>query len=151
MPRKVCILGVHHAYQFQVVRPTYIQTVMELVQIHSVDLIAEESADHITTYVQAAVAAGRIPGVKWTNVDLSRDERKLLKDSNPLGIGTLQDFDFHQARERAWVERTTKAMKDSALLICGYCHLFSFAISLRQAGFEVETNVFSHKMDEPKP
>jgi hypothetical protein len=79
MPRKVCILGVHHAYQFQVVRPTYIQTVTELVQIHSVDLIAEESADHITTYVQAAVAAGRIPGVKWTNVDLSRDERKLLK------------------------------------------------------------------------
>lgn len=151
MNRKVCILGVHHSYQFQVVRPSYMQTVIELVQIHSVDLIAEESADHITTYVQAAIAAGRIPGVSWKNVDLSREERKLLSDSNPLGIGTLQDFDFHQARERAWVERTNGAMNQSALLICGYCHLFSVANLFRQSGCAIETHVFSFKADEPKP
>jgi hypothetical protein len=41
-------------------------------------------------------------------------------------------------------------MKNSTLLICGYCHVFSIAEKFRAAGFEVEINVFFDKEDEPK-
>jgi hypothetical protein len=147
--RKVCILGVHHAYQYQVVRRAYFQEVKSLIEIHNVDLVAEEASGISKTFVQELLEK-LFPAVVWSNVDLTSEERKGLPDANPLGVGTLVDFDFNMARERAWVERTSKVVKNSALLICGYCHVFSVAEKFRAAGFEVEINVFFDKDDEPK-
>ena len=147
---KVCILGVHHAYQYEVVRPKYFQELRNLIEIHSVDLVAEEASEiNGKTFAQELLDVS-FPGVLWSNVDLTSEERKVLPDINPLGIGTLVDFDFHMARERAWVERTTKAVKNSALLVCGYCHVFSVAEKFRAAGFETEINVYFAEEDEPK-
>jgi hypothetical protein len=147
--RKVCIFGVHHAYQYQVVRRAYFYEVRSLIEIHNVDLVAEEASGINKTFVQELLE-NLLPEVAWANVDLTSEERKGLPDVNPLCIGTLVDLDFNMTRERAWVERTSKAMKTSALLICGYCHVFSVAEKFRAAGFEVETNVFFDKDDEPK-
>jgi hypothetical protein len=118
--------------------------------MHAVDLVAEEASGiNGKTFAQELLDAS-FHGVLWSNVDLTSEERKVLPDINPLGIGTLVDFDFNMARERAWVERTARAVKNSALLVCGYCHVFSVAEKFRATGFEVELNVYFDKEDEPK-
>jgi hypothetical protein len=150
MKRKVCILAVHHDHQFAVIRRAYIQNVKDLISIHAVDLVAEESSDRVTTFVQELISKGAFPGVSWRNVDPGPDERKNWPDVNPNGWGTLVDFEFNMSRERVWVERTAEAMTTSALLICGYCHLFSVAGKFKLAEFEVETHAYFDKADVPK-
>jgi hypothetical protein len=149
MKRKVCILGVHHFYQYKVVRPRYLQEIKNFIEMHGVDLVAEEASGLPTTYAQVLVEK-QFPGVAWANVDLTTEEREGLPDINHEGIGTLIDFDFNMVRERAWVDRTSRAIKNSALLVCGYCHVFSVAEKFRAAGFEVEINALFIKEDEPK-
>ena len=83
--------------------------------------------------------------ISWKNVDLTVDERKKVPD---IGFGTLVDFDLHTLREWVWVVRTSKAMKDSALLICGFAHTFSVADKFQLAGFAVETNTYFDRVDE---
>lgn len=150
MNRKVCILGVHHAYQYQVGRLQYLQELKNLVEIHAVDLVAEEASGIDGETFAQELLQRFFPGVAWANVDLTSEERKGLPDSNPLGIGTVVDYEFNMTREHAWVERTEKAVKNSALLICGYCHVFSIAQKFLAAGFQVEVNVYFDKEDQPK-
>jgi hypothetical protein len=42
--KRVCVLGTHHAYQYQTVRGKYFENVSALIEIHSVDLVAEEAS-----------------------------------------------------------------------------------------------------------
>lgn len=151
--RKVCIFGTFHGYQYKIHRPKYLQELRALIEIHSVDLVAEEASSiedmsYIRLELQKAEFNSR---VTWKNVDITQDERALMPDINPIGLGTLYDFNFYMAREKVWVRRTVEAMKDSALLICGIAHTFSIAEKFRCADFEVETNVYFDKLDEPRP
>ena len=131
-------------------RPQYLHNVSELITIHKVDLVAEEALDKHNTYARQFVEGLKTKlkrDIEWKGVDLSPDERKLVPDENPLGIGTLCDLDFQLAREWAWVVRTSKAMKQSALFICGWSHALSLSEKFRWAGFAVETHVFFDKQD----
>jgi hypothetical protein len=49
---KICILGTLHVYQHRVCRPNYLQNLKDLVEIHSVDLIAEEAPGLTSTYAR---------------------------------------------------------------------------------------------------
>ena len=149
MTRKVCIFATHHDYQICVQRPKFLQNIGYLIEIHSVDLVAEEA----TGLEDGSYARGfvkRVPGVEWKNVDLSREERELVPDLNPRGIGTQVDHDLHNLREWVWVIRTSKAMNQSALIICGLCHLFSLADKFQATGFEVKTHSYLDNTDNPK-
>jgi hypothetical protein len=149
MQRKICILGTHHAYQYQAPRFRYLQNVKDLVEIHSVDLVAEEATGMPdTSYAHRLITSVFASRITWKNVDLTVEERKIVPDINPMGLGTLQDFDLHTLREWVWVIRTSKAMKDSALLICGLAHTLSVADKFQMAGFAVETHVYFDKLDE---
>lgn len=149
MNRKVCIFGVHHLYQFYSPRKKYLNEIRNLIEIHSVDLVAEEATGVSSTYVQQELLKPEFASkVSWKNIDLSRNERKKIPDINEMGVGTLVDFEHHDLREWIWVVRTSAAMKDSALLICGMVHVFSVAAKFQSVGFEVETNVFFDRADE---
>jgi hypothetical protein len=147
--RAVCIFGTLHDYQFKAVRQGYLQNVADLVAIHQADLIAEEATGLPTTYARQFVERCRNKNLdlEWENIDLTREERKLVPDENLSGIGTVQDLDFQIAREWTWVVRTSRAMKTSALLICGWVHALSVAEKFRWAGFTVEVNVYFDKSD----
>jgi hypothetical protein len=136
---KVCIFGTHHAYQYKTPRRGYLQNVKSLIQIHSVDLVAEEATGAPSTYAEAIATLSK---VAWKNVDLTSDERKHVPDLNPLGIGTQIDADLHWFREWVWVIRTAKAMKHSALLICGWAHTTGVADKFLSLGFDVEAHVY---------
>jgi hypothetical protein len=149
MQRKICILGTHHAYQYQAPRLAYLQNVRNLISIHSVDLVAEEATGiPDATYAQRLIKIEFDSHTSWKNVDLTVEERKKVPDINPMGLGTLQDFDLHTLREWVWVIRTSKAMKGSALLICGLAHTLSVADKFQAAGFEAEINTYFDKLDE---
>jgi len=145
MRRKICILGTHHGYQIDVSRPAYFENVKALLRLHFVDLIAEEATGAPSTYAQGIAAESQI---SWKNVDLTKEERGKVPDVNPDSIGTLIDFDLQNIREWVWVVRTSKAMKDSALLICGLTHTLSVAEKFQSLGFDVETNVYFPRADE---
>jgi hypothetical protein len=149
MRRKICILGTCHAYQYCAPRPAYLQNVRDLIEIHSVDLVAEEATGiDGKSYAHRLIESVLKNQIAWKNIDLTADERTRVPDLNPMGIGTLQDFELHSLREWVWVVRTSKAMKDSALLICGCAHTFSVAEKFQQIGFEVETNAYFDKKDD---
>jgi hypothetical protein len=144
--QKVCILGTHHAYQYQTKRRGYDQNVRSLIQIHSVDLVAEEA-----TGVPNETYAKRIADdfhILWMNVDLSREERQYVPDINQAGFGTLFDFELQLLREWVWVIRTAKAVKRSALLICGWVHITGVAEKFWRIGFDVETNLYFDRRDD---
>jgi hypothetical protein len=148
MKRKVCILGTHHDYQDRVRLPKLLQNVDCLIQIHNVDLVAEE-ATGIGDAGYIRVLVEKMQGVTWKNVDLTREERSLVPDLNPDSYGTQIDYDLYYLREWVWVIRTSKYMNDSALLICGMCHLFSIAEKFRAVGFEIETHLLYDQADNP--
>jgi hypothetical protein len=149
MQPKICILGTHHAYQYQAPRFRYLENIKNLIEIHSVDLVAEEATGISgASYAQVLIKRVFASRITWKNVDLTVEERKIVPDINPMGLGTLQDFDLHTLREWVWVIRTSKAMKDSALLICGLAHTFSVAEKFLLAGYAVETNTYFDKIDE---
>jgi len=151
--RKACIFGTFHGYQYKVPRPKYLNELRALIEIHSVDFVAEEATGIPgESYIQSELSKDEFKArVSWKNVDITREERAKMPDKNSIGLGTLFDFDFYMARERIWVARTVEAMKNSALLICGIAHTFSVAEKFQCAGFEVETNVYFDKLDEPTP
>ncbi len=144
--RKICILGTHHAYQYRTVRRRYFQHVNDLIEFHSVDLVAEEFITRGKTSYAEKIAAIHL--VRWRNVDLTAEERKLTPDLNPLSLGTLQDFDLHSLREWVWVTRTASAMKRPALMICGLAHTISIAAKFESVGFEVEMHVYFDNADD---
>jgi hypothetical protein len=149
--RKICILGTHHAYQYEAPRQAYLQNLKDLIAIHSVDLVAEEATGvPNATYAQELITGEFGSHISWKNVDLTAEERTKIPDINPRGLGTLVDFDLHTLREWVWVIRTSQAMKDSALLICGFCHTFSVAEKFQWSGFDAEINVYFDRADEDR-
>jgi hypothetical protein len=111
-----------------------------------VDLVAEEfTAPGKASYAERIAAIHR---VRWRNVDLTAEERKLVPDLNPLSLGTLQDFDLHSLREWVWVTRTASAMEYSVLLICGLAHTTGIAAKFESVGFEVEMHVYFDNADD---
>jgi hypothetical protein len=144
--QRVCIFGTHHAYQYKTVRRRYFQNVHDLIKIHAVDLVAEEFSAHgQTSYAGKIASLHQIP---WKNVDLTGEERKHVPDLNPDSIGTQIDADLHSLREWVWVARTAKAMKRSALLICGFAHTTGIAEKFALAGFGVELHVYLDNADD---
>lgn len=151
MGRRICILGTHHDYQYCAPRQAYLQNVRDLISIHHVDLVAEEASGiSDTSYARRLVKAEFESCASWKNVDLTAEERVNVPDINPHGIGTLQDLDFHTLREWVWVVRTSKGMRDSALLICGFAHMFSVAEKFQITGFKIEINAYFDKRDLPR-
>jgi hypothetical protein len=143
---RVCIFGTHHAYQYKTVRRRYFQNVHDLITIHAVDLVAEEFSAHgQTSYAEKIADLHQVP---WKNVDLTGDERKHVPDLNPYSIGTQIDAELQSVREWVWVARTAKAMKRSALLICGFAHTSGIAEKFASAGFEVELHVYLDNADD---
>jgi len=144
--KQVCVLGTHHAYQYKIVRKKYFENVSALIEIHSVDLVAEEASGiDRDTY---AKKVADIRKVSWKNVDLTSEERKLVPDINALGLGTQIDFDLHSLREWVWVIRTAKSMKQSAMLISGLAHLMGVASKFHSLGFPVATEAYFDNEDE---
>jgi len=129
-----------------------LQNVKDLLIIHSVDLIAEEATGvPCATYTHELISKTEFNSqIYWKNVDLTVEERRKAPDINAWSIGTPVDFELHNLREWVWVIRTSEAMKNSALLICGYAHTFSIAEKFQSAGFEVEVNVYFDKADEER-
>lgn len=150
--RKVCVFGTFHGYQFKVPRQKYLTELQSLIEVHSVDLVAEEATGIPgESYIQSELSKDEFKGrVLWKNVDMTPEERVKMPDINPMGLGTLVDLDLQVAREQVWVARTAEAMKNSALLICGLAHTFSVAEKFRSAGFDVETNLYLDPLDDPK-
>lgn len=142
--RKICIFGTHHAYQLGTIRRSFVEHIRSLIVLHSVDLVAEEATD-APTNVRLVAQALNLP---WKNVDLTAQERIHVPDLNPHGIGTQVDCDHLSLREWIWVVRTTKAMKQSALLVCGLAHTTGVAEKFRSLGFDVEAHVYFDKRDE---
>jgi hypothetical protein len=128
------------------VRRRYFQDVNDLMEIHAVDLVAEEFTKPGRTSYAAKIAALR--QVQWRNVDLTKEERKFVPDLNAWGIGTQIDFDLHSLREWVWVTRTARTIKQSALLICGVAHTTGVAEKFESVGFDVETHVYFDKADD---
>jgi hypothetical protein len=144
MNPKICIFGTHHAYQYKTLRRGYVDNLKCLIEIHAVDLIAEEASGIDSTYAKQIAAALKL---SWENVDLTREERKHVPDSNPVGIGTQFDLDLQLLREWVWLIRTMKAVGHSALLICGLAHVTGLAAKFVSIGCEVETNVYLDRRD----
>jgi hypothetical protein len=143
---RVCIFGTHHAYQYKTMRRRYFQNVHDLITIHDVDLVAEEFSTHGQTSYAEKIAG--LHGIPWANVDLTGDERKHVPDLNPYSIGTQIDADLQSLREWVWVVRTTKAMKRSALLVCGLAHTTGIAEKFALLGFDVELHVYFDNDDD---
>ncbi len=146
LKRKICIFGVHHNYQYCVLRPMYLQRLKSLIRLHSVDLVAEEAGTLSTTYAREAVKEESKASTRWVNVETEEEYKRAPNN----GCDTLIDFEFHDARERVWIETTSRAMKESALLICGYVHTLSVAGKFRSRGFEVEVHSYIDALDLPK-
>jgi len=148
---RICVLGIHHLYQQFVCRKNYARALLELIDLHGVDLVAEEATASSDTHAHKAVnllKSHNQRNIEWMGIEITADERKHIPDSNPRSIGTLVDFDFYMTREWIWVARTAKHTKTSTLVICGLAHTFSVAEKFRSIGFDVETNLFLAKSDD---
>jgi hypothetical protein len=148
--RKIAIFGSLHKYQETTpINPFYRQHLRELVNDHRVDVILEE-ATGLPPKSCVEVLADTL-GIAWKNVDLSRDERKLVASAatSPL-YDTFEDLNLHRCREWVWAVRISAAVVDSGLMVCGLCHVFSLAEKLRWIGFDVEPHVYDPRRDEPR-
>jgi hypothetical protein len=147
--RKICIFGVHHKYQEETpINPYFRQHLCELAKHHQIDYLLEE-ATGLPPNSCVEVLAKETLGVQWKNVDLCREQRKLIKDAADSSIyDTFQDLDLHECREWVWAVRTSANVKNSGLLVCGICHVLSLAEKLRWLNFEVEAHVYARRRDE---
>lgn len=108
-----------------------------VIEQHKVDTICEEATGLPPKSCVESLADGL--GIRWANIDLTVDERKLLADR---GDGDqIQDLDLFEQRENAWVERISDAVTESGLLVCGLCHGFTIAEKLR-GPFDVTLHVY---------
>jgi hypothetical protein len=136
--RELCIFATHHQFQSDVPMDSHFHANLHvLIGQHKIDTICEE-ATGLTPKSCVELLADEL-GLKWRNIDLSIEERKLTPDT---GDGdSLQDLNLYEQRESAWVERISEAVANSGLLICGLCHAFTIAEKLRDS-FELEVRVY---------
>ncbi|HXW57742.1 MAG TPA: hypothetical protein VEJ67_18460 [Candidatus Cybelea sp.] len=147
---RICVLGTHHMYQEDVCRKSYLRTLCDLIDIHAVELVAEEAKADSNTHARRAVDILKSQGksIDWIGIEIEREEREYIPDRNPLGIGTFVDLDFYMTREWIWVARVARRSKNSTLVICGLAHTLSLAEKFQSIRFDVETDVFLDKSDE---
>ena len=108
-----------------------------LIEQHKIDTICEE-ATGLPSKSGIELLADEL-GLKWRNIDLTIEERKLIPDK---GDGdSLQDLDLYVQREKMWIARISDAVTASGLLICGLCHTFTVAEKLRES-FELEIHAY---------
>jgi hypothetical protein len=55
---------------------------------------------------------------------------------------------LQNSREWVWLIRTSRRMKESALIVCGWAHAFSLGNKFEQVGFEVDVNLLLDKTDD---
>jgi hypothetical protein len=146
--RKICIFGIHHKYQSgDPINPFFRQHLCELIKYHQVDAILEEGTGLAPKSCVEVIADAL--DVQWRNVDLSREQRSLLKDAADSSIyDTFQDLNLHECREWAWAVRASAIVIDSGLLVCGICHVLSSAEKLRWLGFAVEAHIYGPRRDD---
>lgn len=140
--RKVCIFGTHHQFQFDApMDSAFDGHLRELIRDHQVDCILEE-ATSLPAKSCVELMADEL-GIRWANVDLTAEERKLVPDSALTGkYDTLQDLTLHAHRERVWVAKVSEMVVNSGLLIVGLCHVLSLGEKLRGLDFEVEAHIY---------
>lgn len=78
-------------------------------------------------------------GIGWQNIDLTIEERNLVPDKGDRD--QIQDLHLFECREKTWVARTSDAVRESGLLICGMCHAFTIAEKL-QGSFDLTVHVY---------
>jgi len=143
--RKLCIFATQH--QFQVDSPmdsAFDGRLRELIQDHQVDCILEE-ATGLPAKSCVELLADEL-GIRWSNIDLTAEQRKLVPDSALTGkYDTLQDLTLHSHRESAWVAKVSEMVVNSGLLIVGLCHVLSMGEKLRGLDFDVEAHVYDPK------
>jgi hypothetical protein len=141
--RKLCIFASHHDFQTDpLMDSNYDQHLRDLIHHHSVDVILEE-ATTLPTKSCVEVLADEL-NVRWVNVDLSVEQRKLVPDAALTSIysDTLQDLSMHRQREIVWVVRISKEVTHSGLLVCGMCHVLSLGERFQFLDFEIEAHVY---------
>jgi hypothetical protein len=140
--RKLCIFGSHHQFQSDVpMDSAFDGHLRELIRDHRVDCILEE-ATGLPAKSCVELLADEL-GIRWANVDLTREERKVIPDAALTAkYETLQDLTLHSIRERAWIAKASEIVVSSGLLIVGLCHAFSVGEKLRELDFEIEAHVY---------
>lgn len=119
------------------------QLLRELISEYKVDAILEE-ASGLPPKSCVELLADKC-GIRWANMDLTAEERKLIPDAALTSIyaDTLQDLSMHAQRENAWVKKVMpETALTSGLLIVGVCHVFSFGEKLLNRGFDVKAHVY---------
>ena len=107
-----------------------------LIDLHRVDTICEEA-----TGLPPKSCVERLAdelGIRWKNIDLTRQERQLLPDRSDVH---LQDLELQERREKMWVVRISEAVTESGLLICGLAHALSVAQRL-EGKFQLEVQIY---------
>jgi hypothetical protein len=136
--RKLCIFGTHHQFQCDLPMDANFNSNLRFpIEQHKVDAICEE-ATGIPSKSCVELLADEL-GLKWRNIDLTVEERKLLPDKGDYD--QIQDLDLYEQREGKWVERISDAVTASGLLVCGMCHVFTIALKLRSS-FDLTIHVY---------
>jgi hypothetical protein len=119
------------------------QFLRELISEYKVDAIFEE-ATGLKSKSCVELLADK-SGIRWANMDLTEEERKLIPDAALKSVyaDTLQDLSMHAQRENAWVEKVmSEPALTSGLLVVGLCHVFSLGEKLLNRGFDVDAHVY---------
>jgi hypothetical protein len=140
--RKICVFGTHHQFQADSLMDSAFDAhLRELIRDHQVDCILEE-ATGLPSKSCVELLADEL-GIRWANVDLTVEQRRLVPDSGLAGkYDTLQDVTLHSQRENAWVARVSETVVKSGLLILGLCHVLSMGEKLQALDFVVEAHVY---------
>jgi hypothetical protein len=140
--RKICLFATHHEFQEDSpMDSAFDGRLRELARDHQVDCILEE-ATGLPAKSCVELLADEL-GIRWANVDLTVDQRKLVPDSALTGkYDTLQDLTLHSHRESLWVANVSAMVVSSGLLIVGLCHVLSMGEKLRTLDFSVEVHVY---------
>ncbi len=146
--RKICIFGVHHKYQEDTpINGSLSSHLQGLVADHKVDAIIEEGTS-LPPKSCIEVLADNL-GSPWRNVDLREEQRLLIPDAaKSSSYDFLQDLTLHDYREWVWVVRSSAIVRNSGLLVCGLCHVFSVAEKFCWLDFEVEAHIYDPRRDE---
>jgi hypothetical protein len=107
-----------------------------IIEQYDVDIICEE-ATRLPPKSCVESLADEL-GIGWRNIDLTIEERNLIPDKSD---GGQEDLHLFECREKTWVARTSDAVRESGLLICGMCHTFTIAEKLR-GSFDLTVYVY---------
>jgi hypothetical protein len=139
MSRKVVVLATVHDVQGAARRPRgsfddheYRSVIEALIAHYSVDSIFEEACACGPTIAENLAHAR---GLRYPDVDARAFGIEIDAEEGPLFAE--EKLDAQVRREEFWVKRIAEQGFGSGLMICGYLHVFSAAVRLKDAGFAV--------------